>query len=187
LALRHDNADERLSKYGREVGLVGDQEWERFNQRRDRISAVKKALAAERLKASDPAYSAIKNLVGDLPESISLGELAKRSGIETDHVHKLLPATVISMTSRQDLEFALADNLYAGYIKTQEAAISRLNSHDKTPIPSSLSFRGMSGLSHEMIERLERVRPQTFGQARTIPGMTPAALSTLLVTVTTAN
>jgi tRNA uridine 5-carboxymethylaminomethyl modification enzyme len=187
LALRHDNADERLSKYGREVGLVGDQEWERFQKRRDRIAKVKKALTSERLRPSDPAYAAIRNLVGELPESISLAELAKRSGVVTEHVQQLLPGAVRSETTRQDLEFALADNLYCGYIKTQEAAISRLNSHDKTPIPSSLSFRRMSGLSHEMIERLERVRPQTFGQARTIPGMTPAALSTLLVSVTMPN
>ena len=187
LALRHDNADERLSKYGREVGLVGDQEWERFHQRRDRIAKVKKALTSERLRSSEPAYAAVKNLVGELPDSISLAELAKRSGVELEHIQQLLPAAVRSETIREDLAFALADNLYSGYIKTQEAAISRLNSHDKTPIPSSLNFRGMSGLSHEMIERLERVRPQTFGQARSIPGMTPAALSTLLVSVTVPN
>lgn len=187
LALRHDNADERLSKYGREVGLVGDGEWERFHQRRDRIARVKKALVSERLRPSDPAYAALKNLVAELPDSISLGELAKRSGVKTEHVQQLLPIGVRSETTREDLDSALADNLYSGYIKTQEAAISRLNNHDKTPIPSTVSFRGMSGLSHEMIERLERVRPQTFGQARTIPGMTPAALSTLLVSVTAPN
>ena len=187
LALRHDNADERLSQYGREVGLVGDQEWERFQGRRDRIAKIKKALTSERVKASDPSYAAIKNLVGELPDSISLAELAKRSGIESEHVRQLLPGRVRIETTLQDLEFALADNLYSGYIKTQEAAISRLNSHDKTPIPSSLSFRDISGLSHEMIERLERIRPRTFGQARTIPGLTPAALSTLLVSVTTPN
>jgi len=187
LALRHDNADERLSRYGRGVGLVGDQEWERFQQRRDRIAQVRKALTSERLRASDPAYAAMKNLVGELPESISLAELAKRAGVETRHVQQLLPTTVRFETTQQDLEFALADNLYSGYIKTQEAAISRLNSHDRTPIPSGMNFRVLSGLSHEMIERLERVRPQTFGQARTIPGMTPAALSTLLVSVTAAN
>src|SRR5918993_1157009 len=89
LALRHDNADERLSKYGREVGLVGDQEWERYQQRRDRIAKVKKVLTSERLRASDPAYAAMKNLVGELPESISLAELAKRSGVETQHVQQL--------------------------------------------------------------------------------------------------
>ena len=187
LALRHDNADERLSKYGREVGLVGDSEWERFNQRRDRIAKVKGALSSERLRKSDPAYTAIQSLVGDLPESISLGELAKRSGIQTDHFRRLLPAEVRSQTTSSDLEFALADNLYSGYIKTQEAVINRLNNHDKTPIPVGLSFRGLNGLSHEMIERLERVRPQTFGHARNIPGMTPAALSTLLVSVTASK
>ena len=187
LALRHDNADSRLSRYGREVGLVGDQEWERFNQRRDRIGKVKKSLQSNRLKETDPAYAAVRNLVGELPQSISLSDLAKRSGVQMEHIRQLLPMSVRSETSVSDLEYALADNLYSGYIKTQESAISRLNSHDKTPIPSTISFRGMSGLSHEMIERLERVRPRTFGQARTIPGMTPAALSTLLVSVTTAN
>jgi tRNA uridine 5-carboxymethylaminomethyl modification enzyme len=125
--------------------------------------------------------------VGDLPESISLGELAKRSGIETDHIRRLLPAEVRSQTTSSDLDFALADNLYSGYIKTQEAVITRLNNHDKTPIPLGLSFRGLNGLSHEMIERLERVRPETFGHARNIPGMTPAALSTLLVSVTASK
>jgi tRNA uridine 5-carboxymethylaminomethyl modification enzyme len=184
LALRHDNADERLSKYGREVGLVGDSEWERFNQRRDRIAKVKNALSSKRLRRSDTAYTAIKSLVGGLPESISLGELAKRSGIQTDHIRRLLPPEVRSQTTSSDLEFALADNLYSGYIKTQEAVITRLNNHDKTPIPVGLCFRALNGLSHEMIERLERVRPQTFGHARNIPGMTPAALSTLLVGVT---
>ncbi len=187
LALRHDNADERLSRYGREVGLVGDSEWERFNQRRDRIAKVRNALNSARLRKRDPAYAAVQSFVGDLPEPITLGELAKRAGVTSEVIRRLLPTDVRSETSHSDLEFALADNLYSGYIKTQEAAINRLNSHDKTPIPVSLSFRGLNGLSHEMIERLERVRPSTFGQARTIPGMTPAALSTLLVSVTTTN
>ncbi|HEY5883486.1 MAG TPA: tRNA uridine-5-carboxymethylaminomethyl(34) synthesis enzyme MnmG [Pyrinomonadaceae bacterium] len=187
LALRHDNADRRLSKYGREVGLVGDQQWDRFNERRDRIAKVKKALESERLRKSDPAHVALHTLIGDLPETISLADLAKRAGVQVEHVRQLLPAPVKAETSLADLEYALADNLYSGYIRTQEAVINRLNSHDKTPIPSTLSFRGLSGLSHEMVERLERVRPETFGQARTIPGMTPAALSTLLVSVTTLN
>ena len=187
LALRHDNADERLSKYGREVGLVGDQEWERFNARRDRITRVKSALQNQRLRSTDPAYVAMRAVVGDLPESISLADLAKRGCVQTEHIRQLLPPETRSTTTLSDLEFALADNLYSGYIRTQEAAINRIYSHDKTPIPATLSFRGMNGLSHEMIERLERVRPETFGQARNIPGMTPAALSTLLVSVTTAN
>ena len=166
---------------------MGDSDWERFNQRRDRIARIKSALQSQRLRKSDTAYTALQTITGDLPETISLGELAKRSGIHADHIYRLMPAELKSETRPADLEFALADNLYSGYIRTQDAVINRLNTHDKTPIPSSLSFRGLNGLSHEMIERLERVRPQTFGQARNIPGMTPAALSTLLVSVTTAN
>jgi tRNA uridine 5-carboxymethylaminomethyl modification enzyme len=89
------------------------------------------------------------------------------------------------MTS--DLESALSDNLYAGYIKAQDAVIRRLKHHDSTPIPLDLDFKELDGLSHEMVERLERSRPSTFGEARIIPGLTPAALSTLYVAANLQN
>lgn len=188
LALRHDNADERLRGYGREVGLVGDADWERFNQRRDRIAKVKKALQSTRFRKSDAAYAALSTQIsGDLVDSVNLSELAQRQGVTADIVRRLLPAEVASTVAPGDLEFALADNLYSGYIKAQEAVIQRLYHHDSTPIPVGTNFRGFDGLSHEMVERLERVRPATFGEARTIPGMTPAALSTLLVGVSSPS
>ncbi len=186
LALRHDNADERLRRYGREIGLVGDGDWERFNQRRDRIARVKAALKDTRLKKSDAAYSAAAASVpSDLGDSINLADLAQRQGIGPDAIQQLLPTEVRMATCLGDLEFALADNLYAGYIKTQQAAVQRLHSHDSTPIPETLDFRALDGISHEMAERLERARPRTFGDARNIPGLTPAALSTLFVNVST--
>ena len=184
LALRHDNADERLRRYGREVGLVGDGDWERFNQRRDRIAKVKAALKATRLKKSDAVYSAAAASVSsDLGDSINLADLAQRQGITMDVIQRLLPTDLQTTTCSGDLEFVLADNLYAGYIKTQQAAVQRLRHHDGTPIPQNLDFRALSGISHEMAERLERARPLTFGEARNIPGLTPAALSTLFVNV----
>jgi tRNA uridine 5-carboxymethylaminomethyl modification enzyme len=187
LALRHDNADARLRKQGRDIGLVGDDEWERFNQRRARISQVKTALQITRLQKCDAAYSAVAAVVGgDVGESITLADLAKRRGITADIIGRLLPSNVQKSTSVADLESALADNLYRGYLKAQEAAIQRLNHHDSTRIPIGLNFKGLSGLSHEMVERLERVKPLTFGQARTIPGMTPAALATLLVSISSS-
>ncbi len=187
LALRHDNADERLSRYGREIGLVGDRDWERFNHRRDRIAKVKAALKTTRLRKSDAAYSAATASVSsDLGDSINLADLAQRRGITIDMVERLLPTDVQMSTSTSDLEFALADNLYAGYIKTQKVAVQRLRHHDATPIPQNLNFRALNGISHEMAERLERARPLTFGEARNIPGLTPAALSTLLVNVSTS-
>jgi tRNA uridine 5-carboxymethylaminomethyl modification enzyme len=184
LALRHDNADERLRGYGREIGLVGDLDWERFNERRDRIAKVKAALKSTRLRKCDAVYSAAAATVSsDLGDSINLADLAQRRGITMDLIQQLLPEGVQTSTCRGDLEFALADNLYAGYIKTQEVAVQRLRHHDNTPIPQDLNFRGLNGISHEMAERLERARPRTFGEARNIPGLTPAALSTLFVNV----
>ncbi|HKO99084.1 MAG TPA: tRNA uridine-5-carboxymethylaminomethyl(34) synthesis enzyme MnmG [Pyrinomonadaceae bacterium] len=187
LALRHDNADERLRAQGREVGLVGDTDWERFNKRRDRIAQVKNALTA-RIRKSDPAYTGLAAQVpGELGDSISLAELAKRQGITPDTIRRLLAPDVASAVDMSDIEFALADNLYSGYIKAQELVVDRLYHHDSTPIPQDIDFGRFNGLSHEMVERLERVRPTTFGQARNIPGMTPAALSTLLVGVSSSS
>jgi tRNA uridine 5-carboxymethylaminomethyl modification enzyme len=96
-------------------------------------------------------------------------------------VRALLPGTIRYSATDQELASALADSLYAGYIESQQAVFSRIHQHDDTPIPASLDFRDLSGLSREMVDRLERARPLSFGQARKVPGLTPAALATLLV------
>jgi tRNA uridine 5-carboxymethylaminomethyl modification enzyme len=181
LALRHDNADERLRGYGRALGLVGDEDWDRFNQRRDRISNIKNSLHATRLRKCDAAYPAVADIVGSqLGESISLEDLAKRPGITANTIERLLPQEGQRLRI-SDLQAALADNLYSGYIKAQEGVIRRVHHNDATSIPASLDFKTLNGLSHEMVERLERARPLTLGEARKIPGLTAAALSTLYV------
>ena len=188
LALRHDNADTRLRRYGREIGLVGDDDWERFNKRRDRLAQVRTALEKTRLRRSDVGYLAVTAVVGgDLGESLSLSELAKRRGVSAEVIKKLLPSDVRAAAEGGNLESVLADNLYSGYIKAQEASVQRLYHHDSTPIPAGLDFRALNGLSHEMVERLERTRPQTFGQARNIPGVTASALTTLLISVSASR
>lgn len=182
LALRYDNADQRLEPYGRELGIVGDHDWERFNSRRDRISRLSSLLDQTRLKRSDPAYAAVSSLLGvDLGDSLTLAQLGKRAGVDLETIRSLLPAGCGLDGDESDLESALADSLYAGYIEVQQAARERLHQHDDLRIPGDFDFRGMSGLSHEMVERLERARPLTFGQARKVRGLTAAALSTLLV------
>jgi tRNA uridine 5-carboxymethylaminomethyl modification enzyme len=182
LALRHDNADQRLRRYGRDLGLVGDSDWERFNQRQGRIAAAKDLLKEVRLRKADAGYSAAVDISGsDLGESISLRDLAMRPGITSETIERLLPLAARAQITEAEIEAALADNLYAGYIRAQDIVIRRLKHHDSTPIPSDLDFRTLDGLSHEMVERLERTRPQTFGEARVIPGLTVAALSTLYV------
>lgn len=182
LALRHDNADSRLRGYGRDLGLVGDSDWERFNQRRDRIAKLESALHATRLRKSDVAYRAVSESVrADLGDSIALADLAKRAGVTTEIIQRLLPKDVQLATAPSDLEAALADNLYSGYLKSQKAVVQRLRQHDSALIPEKLDFHALNGLSHEMVERLERARPRTFGEARKVPGLTAAALSTLFV------
>jgi tRNA uridine 5-carboxymethylaminomethyl modification enzyme len=184
LKLRHDNADRRLEPYGRDLGLVGDRDWERFNHRRVRIARISAALEHTRLKRSDPAYAAISAALDcDLGDSITLAQLAQRPAVSAETVLKLLPVFADVSVSLSDLESALADSLYAGYIDGQTATIKRVYQHDGLRIPANLVFGSIDGLSHEMVERLERSRPQTFGQARRIPGLTPAALSQLLVFV----
>ena len=182
LALRHDNADQRLRRYGRDLGLVGDNDWERFNKKQDRIATVREALRNTRLRKADVGYSAALEMIGsDLGDAVTLSDLAKRPGVTTGMIQKLLPLDIMKRAHTGELEAALADNLYAGYIRMQAATTQRLKHHDSIPIPAGLDFKTLDGLSHEMVERLERTRPLTFGEARAIPGLTPAALSTLYV------
>jgi len=185
LALRHDNADARLRGYGRELGLVGDTDWERFNDRRDRIAKIDTALSSTKLKKSDVAYRAASESIGgvDLGDSISLAEFSKRAGVTPDLVRRLLPIEIQSLADSRDLAAALADNLYLGYIKAQRLVAQRLHHHDFATIPATLNFRDLNGLSHEMVERLERAQPRTFGEARNIPGLTASALSALFVSL----
>ena len=187
LSLRYDNADARLSPYGRTIGLVGDNDWDRFTRRRDRLAYLNATLNSTRFKRSDVAYSTLSRALGvDLGDSITLAQLAQRPHVRSELIQQLLPFEIRSI-SIKDLESALADSLYSGYIKSQRATFDRLHNHDSLRIPDCFKYREISGLSHEMIERLERACPKTFGQARRVPGLTPSALSTLLVQLNIAQ
>lgn len=186
LTLRHDNADARLSPAGRDVGLVGDYEWERFNARRDRMSEIRNALSNTRYKRSDVEYSSLCQKLGvtDLGDSITLAQLSQRQGVSSDLICKLLPFELRDNVKLADLEATLADFLYSGYIANQTAATARVNQYDALKVPINFNYRALSGLSREMIERLERAQPQTFGQIKRINGLTPSAISTVLVHLT---
>jgi tRNA uridine 5-carboxymethylaminomethyl modification enzyme len=185
LTLRHDNADQRLSPHGREAGLVGDPDWDRFNVRRDRIASVRNALDFTRYKRSSPEYAAVSQLLGaDMGDAFTLSALAMRPGVDSALIERLLPSDVSDKLRENDFQTALADSLYSGYVEKQRVVSERVNHHDALRVPESFQFNSISGLSHEMIERLERARPQNFGQVRKVNGLTPAALSTVLVHLT---
>ena len=107
-----------------------------------------------------------------------------RQGVKPELIHRLLPAELRSNTKLTDLETALADSMYSGYIEKQRVASDRVNHHDSLRVPEAFKFEAISGLSNEMVERLQRAQPKNFAQVRNIPGLTPAALSTVLVHLT---
>lgn len=188
LVLRHDNADERLRPMGQNLGLVGDSEWERFNRRRARLARARKLLNETKLTRSNDHYDHVQRLTGqELGDSITLAQLALRPGISSEEILSLLPLNGRQGLSIDDIDTAFADHLYAGYLDSQNAANRRLHQHDTLRIPKDFLFRQVRSLSNEIIERLERAQPVNFGQARRLPGMTPAALSNLLVHLTSAQ
>ncbi|HVF30049.1 MAG TPA: tRNA uridine-5-carboxymethylaminomethyl(34) synthesis enzyme MnmG [Pyrinomonadaceae bacterium] len=185
LSLRHDNADQRLSPLGRELGLVGDPAWERFNRRRDSIASIRNALEFTRFKRSSVEYASVSSILGtDLGDSFTVGQLANRQGVDPDLIVRLLPAPARSGMMAGDLETALADSLYSGYIEKQRVASERVNHHDSLKVPDGLEFTTIGGLSNEMVERLERACPRNFAQVRKVAGLTPAAVSAVLVHLT---
>lgn len=185
LRLRHDNADQRLSPKGRELGLVDERDWERFNAKRDRIAGLRNALDTTRFKRSSAEYTGVSQVLGrDLGDAFTLSQLAARQGVTPELVQRLLPETLRNSVKIDELETALADSLYAGYITKQELATERVFHHDSLKVPDAFRFNTIGGLSNEMIERLERAQPRTFGQVRKIPGLTPAAVSSVLIHLT---
>jgi tRNA uridine 5-carboxymethylaminomethyl modification enzyme len=182
LTLRHDNADQRLSPKGHEIGLLGNSDWERFNTKRDRLAQTRNYLDNTRFKRSSVEYATISQILGcDLGDSFTLSHLAQRQDVNLELITRFLPSELQNSLKTSDLETVLADSLYSGYLNTHRTATERVNNYDHLKVPDNIEFRGISGLSNEMIERLERAKPQTFGQVRKISGLTPAALSTLLV------
>jgi tRNA uridine 5-carboxymethylaminomethyl modification enzyme len=123
-------------------------------------------------------------LGADLGDSITLAALARRPKVQAELIRSLCFGDANVGADEKALESALADSLYAGYLRGQAATLDRIYQHDSLRIPAGFVYAGLSGLSREMAERLERTQPRDFGQARRTPGLTAAALSTLLVQLT---
>jgi tRNA uridine 5-carboxymethylaminomethyl modification enzyme len=135
-----------------------------------------------RFKRSDVEYSTLSQILNsDLGDSVTLSQIFQRQGINENIIYHLLPQNIKDQVKMSELNTALADSLYSGYIKKQDIANKRVNKHDNLKVPDTFNFNNVSGLSYEMIERIKRAKPQTFGQIRKISGLTPVALSTVLV------
>ncbi len=176
LHLRIDNADRRLTPLGRRAGTVTDEDWERFQTKRERQAGVVRFLETEKPPVSSALYESIPPPSGG---RVSLSRLLRRPQVRIDSLQQLVPATLRSGLRRADWKAIETQFKYAGYLQQQRRQIERLKKAEARGIPEWFEYRGLPGLSNEVVEKMERVRPRTLGQAGRIPGITPAAISIL--------
>ncbi len=181
LLLREDNADLRLTGTGRRLGLIDDQRWQRFERKQDAIGRLQKSM--QRIWIQPDSESA-RHLSGTLKTTLQretcLLELLRRPEMDIKTLLNL------NLLDGQDYEQEVLEQVeiqakYAGYIERQKAEIERTRRYEQLSLPESLDYSNVIGLSQEVREKLATIRPATLGQAARIPGITPAAISLLLV------
>lgn len=181
LLLREDNADQRLTAIGRELGLVDDVRWAKFNQKQEAIETE-----TARLKAiwATPTNELGKAFMANNPDEVlskenNLLDLLKRPNITFFDIAKISDSAVSDEVGEQ-IEIGVK---YAGYIDRQNDEIEQMKRLENTALPVDFDYTAVSGLSNEIVQKLSRIRPATLGQASRISGVTPAAVSLLAMTV----
>lgn len=178
LLLREQNADIRLTPRGRELGLVGDAQWNMFQRKQQMLQELNSLLTATRL----PADAALQNILEAHGEpmtdrSLTAAELLRRPALTLEHLSPLLPhVNAYPEDVRQEVQTSIK---YAGYLRRQEELVERGSRLETTPLPPEMDYHAVAGLSREVEEKLTRIRPLSLGQAGRISGVTPAALACL--------
>ncbi|HES77125.1 MAG TPA: tRNA uridine-5-carboxymethylaminomethyl(34) synthesis enzyme MnmG [bacterium] len=186
LLLREDNADLRLTEIGRDLGLVGESRWRAFNEKREAIAREQQRLREIMVTPNSPAGLALleRGLVF-ARESLAI-DLLKRPELDYAQLLSLpgiAPDEVTDAATEQVAEQIETQAKYAGYLDIQHQEIERSRRNEDTVLPDSLDLDAISGLSNEIKQKLKLHRPSTLGQASRIPGVTPAAISLLLVSL----
>ena len=192
LLLREDNADLRLTDIARDLGLVDDERWSAFNKKRDAIALEEQRLKSTWVQANSPdAIGLESKLKSPLTREYNLYELLKRPELNfrdlseikngahttaTDATEKIDP--ILTAQVQEQVEISAK---YSGYIDRQTEEIARLHQHELTPLPETMDYMIVDGLSNEIKQKLSEQRPNNLGRAGRISGVTPAAVSLLLV------
>lgn len=179
LLLREDNADLRLTETGRRLGLVDDQRWQRFSDKREAIDAELARLGSTWVQPNTEAGDKI-NLLVDKPlvREYSLLDLVKRPGVNYADVAAVKGAAVVDPQVAEQVEIQIK---YSGYIDRQSDEIERLRRYENTRLPADFNYLAVEGLSNEVKQKLTDAKPETLARASRIPGVTPAAISLLLI------
>ncbi|KAI3598019.1 tRNA-5-carboxymethylaminomethyl-2- thiouridine(34) synthesis protein MnmG [Cupriavidus necator H850] len=190
LSLREDNADMRLTEVGRELGVVDDARWDAFNRKRDAVSRETERLKSTWVNpAMLPAEDAMPLLGKPIEREYSLADLLRRPEVRYEALMALqggrhAPETpldaepMLAEQIREQIEIGIK---YHGYIARQAAEVDKLEANESTRLPEGLDYTEVRGLGFEVSQKLNQHRPETLGQASRISGVTPAAISLLLV------
>lgn len=181
LILREDNADMRLTEKGRELGLVSDERWQAFSEKQDEIAKEQARLRATWIQPGTPEALAIADkLESPISREYSLMDLLKRPGVEYSDVANLknLPEKAVAESVAEQIQITTK---YEGYIARQAEDIERLRRQENTKLPEDLDYDRIEGLSNEVKQKLKTARPETLASASRIQGVTPAAVSLLLI------
>lgn len=179
LILREDNADLRLTGTGRKLGVVDDNRWRLFSGKREATDAERQRLKSTWVQPGSAAAEAFNAVSANpLSREYCLFELLKRPEVGYELIARLDPTASVDPQVAEQLEI---DAKYAGYIDRQQEDIDRLRRNENTPIPADFNYDEVKGLSNEVRQKLATARPDTLARASRIPGITPAAVSLLLI------
>lgn len=187
LSLREDNADMRLTDIGRELGVVGDAQWAAFETKREAVARELERLRSTWVNPRILAAAESERVIGQAIErEYSLADLLRRPGVEYDKLmgmtgvdgQSLAGPGVIDAAVREQIEIQLK---YAGYIDRQAKEVERHDHYENLKLPADFNYLDIGALSIEVRQKLDKQRPETLGQASRISGVTPAAISLLLV------
>ncbi|WP_111900895.1 tRNA uridine-5-carboxymethylaminomethyl(34) synthesis enzyme MnmG [Aeromonas veronii] len=181
LLLREDNADIRLTAIGRELGLVDDERWSKFNAKMEQVELERQRMRSTWIHPQHPSLEAVNSLVNTpLTREQSLEELLRRPEVTYDALMAIegVGPSVTDPAAAEQVEIQIK---YAGYIERQHDEVEKQLRNENTLLPLDLDYRDVNGLSNEVKAKLNDAKPQTIGQASRISGITPAAISILLV------
>ncbi|UBH28159.1 MULTISPECIES: tRNA uridine-5-carboxymethylaminomethyl(34) synthesis enzyme MnmG [Aeromonas] len=181
LLLREDNADIRLTTIGRELGLVDDERWSKFNAKMEQVELERQRMRSTWIHPQHPSLEAVNALVNTpLTREQSLEELLRRPEVTYDALMAIegVGPAIADPAAAEQVEIQIK---YAGYIERQHDEVEKQLRNENTLLPLDLDYRDVNGLSNEVKTKLNDAKPQTIGQASRISGITPAAISILLV------